>query len=119
MAASVAEMFQFVATFGPMLGELAARVEYLEQRLDRLEGGALAAAPATGDPAAELGDASGAIDFFGHKIDMRSMLEGGLPPGGMPAMMERLKNWKPGATAAAPAAPSTPGAPAPETPKPT
>lgn len=117
--ASAAEMFQFVSTFGPMLGELAARVEFLEQRIEQLEGGARAqlGAPAAAEAEAPAADES--FEFMGQKIDLKSMLEGAIPGnGGMPSIMERLKNWTPPAAKAAGAPATNPAAaPAPETPK--
>ena len=110
-------MFQFVTQFGPMMGELAARLEFLEMRVELLEGGARAPA-APGGAAPDGPDES--FEMFGQTFDMKAMLEKGMPAGGMSGMMERLKDWKPGAkTAAAPAAPDAPPAAAPAPEKPT
>lgn len=111
--ATQAEMFAFVTQFGPLLGELAARMEYMEMRIERLEAGhAIAQQPG----AAESSDAPEAeFEMFGQKFDMKSMLEGGMPAGGMSGLMDRIKNWKPGQPP--PAAPTPPTPPAPEPPK--
>lgn len=111
--ASNAEMFQFIANFGPMVGELAARLEFLEARIEALEGGFTRAAPGA-VPAADDGPGEEAFEIAGHKFDMKSMLEAGMPAGGVGGIMERLKNWKP--TAAAPTPPTAPAAAAPTSP---
>lgn len=102
------EMFAFVANFGPMLGELAARVGHLEARIEAMEG-----SPVVGGDPIPATDPGGEVEFMGQKFDMKAMFEAGMPPGGIPGMMERMKNWKP--PAAAPVA-SAPAAPAPATP---
>lgn len=101
------EMFQFLSNFGPMLGELAAQVAFLDRRIELLEQGARAPEVAA---APEL-PADESIEFMGQKIDVKGMLEAGMPKGGFTEMMERMKNWKP-PTAPAPAAATPAPAPA-------
>lgn len=98
------EMFQFIANFGPMLGELAARLDYLERRIEMVEGGAVAAPG--GAPAPDAPDDASEFEFMGEKVSLKGMLEGAMPAGGMPSLMERLKNWKPTAKADAASAPA-------------
>ena len=95
------EMFSFISNFGPMLGELAATVAYLGERIDRLEA-ERHAAPAPGG-ADELGaDDNSEIEFMGQKFSVKGMLEGAMPKGGMTELMEKLAKYKrPEATAAA------------------
>lgn len=109
--ATNAEMFAFLSNFGPMLGELAARVAFLETRVEQLEGVGAAIAPPGG---AQPDVAEEKFEMFGQTFDMKGLMESGMPPGGMAGLMEKLKTWKPPtATATAPPAPAAPAAPAP------
>lgn len=81
------EMFAFLAQFGPMLGELAAHVTYLERRIEALE----SADRGASDPAStsEPKPPAGKFEFMGQEFDMDAMLAGGMPEGGFNGLMKR------------------------------